>query len=110
MIKKLLCLQISRKLHPIPRGKSAPKMTERKKLGDKDLKTTFINLKYAQGYKRKHGKDQERNDKHDKGPKETLRGEKYDTYTHKNRLNEINIRPDTAITELKETCSWEEKL
>ena len=85
-------------------------MTERKKLGDKDLKTTFINLKYAQGYKIKHGKDQARNDKHDKGPKETLRGEKYDTYTHKNRLNEINIRPDTAITELKETCSWEEKL
>lgn len=41
-------------------------MTEIKKLGDKDLKTMFINLKYAQGYKRKHGKYQERNDKHDK--------------------------------------------
>ena len=52
--------------------------------------------------KRKHGKDQERNDKHDKGPKETLRGEKYDTYTHKNRLNEINIRSDTAEGEISE--------
>ena len=47
----------------------------------------FINLKYAQGCNRKHGNDQERNDKHNKEPKETLRGEKYNTYTHKNRLN-----------------------
>lgn len=85
-------------------------MTEIKKLGDKDLKTMFINLKYAQGCKRKHGKDQERNDKHDKGPKETLRGEKYNTYTHKNRLNEINIRSDTAVMELKDTSSLKEKL
>ena len=85
-------------------------MTEIKKLEDKDLKTMFINLKYAQGYKRKHGKDQERNDKHDKGPKETLRGEKCNAYTHKNRLNEINIRSDTAVMELKDTCSLEEKV
>ena len=45
----------------------------------------FINLKYAQGCNRKHGNDQERNDKHNKEPKETLRGEKYNTYTHKQK-------------------------
>lgn len=32
-------------------------MTEIKKLGAKNLKTRYINFKYAQGCKRKHEKD-----------------------------------------------------
>lgn len=62
--KKSLCLHINRKYAPYPGDRSTSikeqKPIEIKELGDKDLKTTFINLKYAQGCKRKHKKDEEK--------------------------------------------------